>query len=245
MTVEETIEFFRSRTFHLSVETTKGQSWSATCFYIARLLPSNRIVVATARHAVDFGGTTSIDWRFRRFSENGDCVGELRFTTDDSVEEKRPYRFNKLADVAFIVLPPPDCPSQGELIPQQLEPNPVLGETLRITPGTRVGWSGFPGTVERFLKRPVLCYYEGVVSAFHAMGNRGLYLVDGHNSRGVSGGPVFHWREKDRQPEIVSIVSGYGCGDTELPGLCIFEPINPIIGFLKSQYQRGSKEAQS
>jgi len=142
------------------------------------------------------------------------------------------------------VLPPPDYSAQGELVAPQLEPIAVLHETRRITPGTRVGWTGFPGTVQRFLGRPELCYFEGVVSAFHAEGSRGLYLVDGHNSLGVSGGPVFHWLEEDRRPEIVGIVSGYDCADADLPGLCVFEPINPIIGFLKSQYGKGSREAQ-
>ena len=246
MTAEQTIEYVRERTFHMSVQTSIGKSWSATCFYVARLTPSNCIVVATARHAVEFDETTTtIDWIFRCFSEDGDCIGELKFTSDHSDGQKRPYSFYKLADVAFIVLPPPDYPSQGELVAPSLEPVVVLDETQRITPGTRVGWVGFPGTVQRFLGSPELCYFEGVVSAFHKQGSRILYLVDGHNSRGVSGGPVFHWRDHDRQPEIVGIVSRYGCGDAELPGFCIFEPINPVIAFVKSQYGKDSREAQA
>ena len=244
MTVEETIELVRQRTFHFSIQSAQGEAWSATCFYMARLVPSGRIIVATARHAIEFSGATTIDWVFRRFAEDGKCVGELKFTTNDSEEAKRPYRFYKLADVGFIVLPPRDYASQGELVPPGLEPLPVLHETRRITPGTRVGWAGFPATVQQYLGRPTLCYFEGTVSAFHASGSRGLYLVDGHNSRGVSGGPVFHWREDDRRPEIAGIVSAYGCADADLPGLCVFEPINPIIGFLVSQYGKGSKEAQ-
>jgi hypothetical protein len=245
MTPEATIDHLRERIFHMSVQTAEGAIWSATCFYIARLLPSNRIVVATAAHAVKFSETTKIDWVFRRFTGDGSCVAEMRFSTNDSEELKRPYRFYKLADVAFIVLPPPDYEAHGELIPTTLEPAMVLEQTKAITPGTRVGWMGFPGTVEAFLGAPQLCYYEGVVSAFHAKGSRGLYLVDGHNSRGVSGGPVFHWRDGDHQPQIVGIVSGYGCEDADLPGLCVFEPINPVIGFLKAQYGTEPRDAKT
>lgn len=240
MTVEETVERVRDRTFHLAVQTA-GVSWEATCFYVARLLPSKRIIVATARHAIEFESGSTATWTVRRFSEDGACSGELTFETVHDEETKRPYRHYKHADVGFVVLPPPDYPSSGTLVPDDLEPLTVLEETRRVVIGTRVGWAGFPGIVGQHLGAPTLCYFDGVVSAFHAQGSRGVYLVDGHNSRGVSGGPVFHWRDEDHRPEVVGIVSGYGCADAELPGMCVFEPINPIIAFLKGQYSAKSQ----
>jgi hypothetical protein len=89
-------------------------------------------------------------------------------------------------------------------------------------------------SVEQALSRPQLCYFEGVISAHIMQPDRLLYIVDGHASPGVSGGPVWAWFDAVGSYAIVGIVSEYRhlFGHPELPGHCFFEPINPLMEFL-------------
>ena len=71
-----------------------------------------------------------------------------------------------------------------------------------------------------------------MVSATVDKDGKRLYIVDGHNSAGVSGGPVWCWNDERQRAEIVGVVSGYGDAGGDLPGFCVFEPINPVLGYL-------------
>lgn len=204
---------------------------------IARLQPSNGIVVATAAHVLRFPKGAQVRWCVRSLAEDGSVLGESRFTVDEGKPESRPYRFYLHGDVGFCVLPPPEQESEGQLVKDDLTPLRVISEGQRLIQGTRVAWVGFPGRVEAHLGQPQLCYFEGVVSAFHADGSRGQYVVDGHNARGVSGGPVWHWPETGTGIEIAGIVAAYGLQESDMPGFCVFEPINPVVAFVKSLYK--------
>jgi hypothetical protein len=204
---------------------------------IERLVRPQRIIVATARHLLEFPNDAIVKWFLECYAEDGSVTGRCCFSTDEGRPKTRPYRFYKRADVGFCVLPPPEQESEGQLVPLDLHPLPVISERRRLVPGTRVAWVGFPGQVEAFLHRPQLCYFEGAVSAFYAEGSRGLYIVDGHNARGVSGGPVWHYAEEGGSIEVAGIVTGYGLGEQDMPGFCLFEPINPVVGFVKSLYK--------
>jgi len=61
------------------------------------------------------------------------------------------------------------------------------------------------------------------------------YILDGHNAKGISGGPVWHWSEERERFEVVAIISAYKPGDEGLPGFVIAEPIRQVTGFLRSK----------
>lgn len=231
----ESIEEIRKRTFR--IVTTCGDSVRhGTGFMIARLVPSQRIVIATAKHVLEFPEDAHVRWRFERLAEDGQITGECRFTVDEADVATRPHRYYKYADIGFCVVPPPEQQSAGQLVEANLAPLRCIAEDRRLCPGTRVAWAGYPGSVESFLRRPQLCYFEGSVSAFYSEGSRGLYIVDGHNAFGVSGGPVWYKDDKSGEIMIAGIVSGY-CQHDKLPGFCVFEPINPVVTFVKVSYK--------
>lgn len=235
MSPEEAFEEVRKRTFRLQTAWA-GKTRLGTAFMLFRLYPSNRIVVATAAHVLDFPDDAQVTWSVRSIAEDGTIVGECGFKIDEAKTKSRPYSVNKHADVGFCVLPPPEQEWQGQLVADNLEALGVISEDRRLAPGTRVAWAGFPGQVEHAFRQPLLCYFEGVVSAFHNVGGRGRYLIDGHNAFGVSGGPVWHWPENGTGIEIAGIVSGYATQESDMPGYCIFEPINPVVSFVKSKF---------
>lgn len=236
MSPEEAVEEVRKRTFY--VETTwPGGGGCGTAFMIARLQPSNRIISATAGHVLRFPEEAHVDWCVQSLAEDGNVLGECRFKVNEAKPESRPHRTYKHGDVGFCVLPPPDQESEGQLVKDDLTPLRVIPENHRLAQGTRVAWAGFPLNVQKFAGQPKLCYFEGVVSAFHAVGDRGKYIVDGHNARGVSGGPVWHWPENGAGIEIAGIVAAYGLQESDMPGFCVFEPINPVVAYVKSQYK--------
>lgn len=241
---EEAIGEIRKRTFRLQTAWL-GVTRVGTAFTIARLQPSNRIVIATARHLLEFPSDAQVAWCFQCLGADGGVIGECHFTCDEAESESRPYRFYKYADVGFCVLPPPEQESEGQLVPDDLQALRVLPETHGLLQGTRVAWAGFAGQVEAFLKRSQLCYFEGVVSASYVEGDHGLCVVDGHNALGVSGGPVWHWPESSMGIEVAGIVAGYGTGERDMPGFCVFEAINPVVTFVKSQYRGQKGDARS
>ncbi len=241
---EEALGEIRKRTFRVQAAWLGGAR-SGTAFMIARLQPSNRIVVATAKHMLEFPDDEQVEWCYQSLSRDGDVLGYCRFQCDEAQPESRPHQHYRFADVGFCVLPPTELRSEGELVPDDLQALPAIPKTHALLPGTRVAWAGFPSQVEAFLQRPQLCYFEGPVSTLYTKGSRGIYIVDGHNARGVSGGPVWHWPEGAATIEIAGLVSGYGLGEQDMLGFCVFEPINPVIAFVKSQYRGRKRDARS
>lgn len=134
---------------------------------------------------------------------------------------------------------------------------PVLSNPSKMMAvGTPIAWAGYPGIAERLLAEKQLCYYEGRVSASINRPSP-LYLVDGHVSHGVSGGPVWSAYVGPRTAEpdaafandldevsygIIGVVSAYR-GDNPVPGLCIFTPLNPLVAFMH-QHRKPSAQAE-
>jgi hypothetical protein len=61
-----------------------------------------------------------------------------------------------------------------------------------------------------------------------------IYIVDGHASKGVSGGPVWHWSTENNRAEIIGIVSEYRHLSNGMPGFCVFEPINSVLWYFSA-----------
>lgn len=146
-----------------------------------------------------------------------------------------------------VILNFPMIDDDGNRFVDEDESTPNLHDPGRLlNVGTPIAWAGYPGIAERLLAEKQLCYYEGRISATINRPNP-LYLVDGHASHGVSGGPV--WSASVGPPTgpdtvfaedlddvsygIIGVVSAYR-GDTPVPGLCIFTPLNPLVAFIKS-----------
>ena len=210
----------------------EGKWWGGnavgTAFAVARLQESKRLVVGTARHVIAAGATQAADWLVQQFDRNGVPTRELRYRTDPFNTHPEVFLHEKMdrdrrkMDCGILVLA-----ERGEtgkqFSPDDEEPLAMIDETRRVDPGTLVGWAGFAGVADRYLGHPQLCYYQGVISATIDRDDKRYYLVDGHNTYGVSGAPVWRWSE-DRGFEVVGIVSGYS-QDDELPGFCRVEPL--------------------
>lgn len=243
--LDDGYEAFRSvcpRIFRVEAAHGAGRA-TATAFAFARLLESNRLVLATAGHVLnDVPPDNPVEWRFQQFDEDGGLERQVTVTTrEDDVH--RPYAFYKLADIGYFILPANDDTGAPLARPNE-QPLPVIDVGRRIKEGGRVAWAGFPSQVEHFCKRPQLCYFEGVVSAFcprpDAPGHA-AYVVDGHAAHGVSGGPMWHWPEDDGRIEIVGIVSSFRGSPAQadspvIPGFCVFEPINPLIARIEAMF---------
>lgn len=211
-----------------------GKYMPGTAFCISRLEKSNRLILATAGHVINQLPEDTIKWLFLQFDENGSVEREIQFTTRPS-DPERIYIYHKSIDIGFIVLPPEDDAGKTIALPNEM-PLPLIDDTRRITEGTRVGWGGFPTVFPELMGEPRLCYFEGVVSAFYSRPEEPLYIVDGHNANGVSGGPMWNWPSKGNSIEIFAIVTEYGMAGEDLPGFCMSVPINPLVQRLREAY---------
>ena len=218
------------RTFRIEIGC-QDKRYSGTGYSFARLLETNQLVLATAGHMIDLPPNEPVEWLVQQFDGEGNVERQIQFTTRESDSECTYVRNIKI-DIGFVAIPPEDNSGRPFARPNE-DPLPVIDHKQRVMEGTRVGWAGFAYQVEKFLGRPQLCYFEGVVSAFNSSTEDPAYVVDGHNAPGVSGGPVWHWPEGDNRIEIIGVVSRYRRDVDEFPGFCVFVPINPIIVFLK------------
>lgn len=134
---------------------------------------------------------------------------------------------------------------KGEMLPNQFAV--MEFESVLKAEGTELAWAGFPYHASAF-KRPWPCYFRGCVSALVQYPDYPpYYLVDGHNSKGVSGGPVWAMSESRGSPVIIGAVSAYSMSveyeDEEqtkmkpfLPGLVVVTPTLVLAEFLRSQW---------
>lgn len=136
----------------------------------------------------------------------------------------------------FFEKPPSGAGSNEGIAPCELDWN-WAGE------GTRVAWAGFPYIVSQIAGRPQMSYFEGTVSSF-IVRNDGhwLYLIDGHNTLGVSGGPVWAM-DANGAARVVAVISSYRAfpkqesHDFELPGFVHAVPVQPLVQFLKKHWR--------
>jgi len=113
---------------------------------------------------------------------------------------------------------------------------PLIDPQRGFGPGSRVAWAGFPASVESYLGFPKICYYEGVIAAMIDTKNYPpLYLLDGHNTAGVSGAPLWSYNDDSSRTELIGIVVSY-LSDVQkkLPGFACATPIHPLIRYLES-----------
>jgi hypothetical protein len=207
----------------------------ATGFVVAVYRDTRRLVIATAKHVLDVPDDRNVKWRFDQFDETGNLARSVQFATNRSTKGAVPYRTHNDIDVGIFVLPTLGSDKTVLARPDE-SPVRVVGDLDGVAPSTRVAWAGFPGVVEMAIGYPQLCYFEGVVSAQVDRPGKRFYVVDGHVSHGVSGGPVWHWNEEKDRLEVVGLVSSYHttpAGDG-IPGFCFFEPINSVVGYLGS-----------
>lgn len=103
-------------------------------------------------------------------------------------------------------------------------------------PGHQVGWCGFPVIAE-----DRLCFFSGFISA-HIPDE--CYYVDGVAIHGVSGGPVFHWKQSNGIPVVIGIVTNYRPNkqkeDAEgelltLPGLSVVISIHKLLDKVRTR----------
>jgi hypothetical protein len=207
---------------------------SATAFSLAIALQSKRLVLATAAHVVDFPVSTGVEWKIQQFNVAGDLVRERRYHTEMPGDN---FGRHLKSDVAWIC-PPARGVDGVEFIASTEQAMFMIDTKIGVSEGTRVSWAGFPYQVERFLGRPQLCFFDGIVSAM-VQKPHPIYIVDGHAARGVSGGPVWHWSSERNALEVVGIVSKYGGADDGIPGFCIFEPINYVRALFESWIEEG------
>ncbi len=218
--------------------------WSAgfavgTGFVVGRMRDSQKLVIATAKHVLDFPQNETVWWKVQQFDEHGGVARELTFGTDPQKKGDVPYRTHNELDIGLCILPRLDAQKRpfardGE------QPVRVIDPDFGVTAGTRIAWAGFPGVVEHALGSPQLCYFEGVVSAMVNRDERQVYVVDGHAAPGVSGGPVWQWSVERDRLEVVGVVCNYQPLGAGLPGFCFFEPINPLMDYL-DYWQRQEK----
>ena len=106
--------------------------------------------------------------------------------------------------------------------------------------GTSVAWAGFPALATKIAQRPQPCYFAGCISALILRDDYQIYLVDGHNTFGVSGGPVWSLDANTQKSRIIGVISGYTSRSDapQLPGLVRVVPIQPLRSFLENNWGR-------
>ncbi|MFO0839124.1 MAG: trypsin-like peptidase domain-containing protein [Phycisphaerae bacterium] len=203
----------------------------ATGFSIGLMGDKDRLVLATAAHVFEgIPFVAAVNWRVAQYDRAGNVTRECRFEMRGQTD----FGCHRTYDLAWLRLPlmgtngQPFAPPNEPLLP-------LAPVEIGFDAGTPVGWAGYPLQVERELGRPTLCYYEGVVSAC-TDGERMRYVVDGHAAPGVSGGPVWTVVHRGDPLLVIGVVSSFGHDDTtQIPGFCLFEPINRLSALLESQ----------
>jgi hypothetical protein len=235
-----------ARTLHSPTE-----SWSGTGCIISMLCNPNyepKAIVVTAGHVLRPAHQTPVEWTLRRDPGPKENTMQTVFKTPhDSPYGPRFVFYGKdpRVDIGAIMAdsrctdgrPFLDWEDQGackELVV------PVIQKGQGMDLGTRVAWAGFPARPAQEFGGPVLCYYEGVVSAvIDREGQPPLYLLDGHNTWGVSGGPVWAWSDDRHQVELIGIVVNYWRHldqKVELPGHVTAVAIHPLMMYFGANY---------
>jgi hypothetical protein len=109
--------------------------------------------------------------------------------------------------------------------------------------GTDVAWAGFPALATEIAQRPQPCYFQGNVSSLVIRNDYQIYLLDGHNTFGVSGGPVWAMSTATNVARLIGVISGYSSVSAapQLPGLVRVAPIQPLRMYLETNWGMSSK----
>lgn len=252
-------ETFRPLIVHITVSCPRlGPPWAGTgCIMGVMANPKHepRAVIATAGHVVRSAEDEEVEWTVRRVNKAGRLTRSITFTTpaEHPGPEVHRYIADDRLDLGCIIAAATADDGKSFLNPGPLhgveKGPPLINPNVALGEGTRVAWAGFPGGLAQHLGFPQLAYYEGVIAAtVYSDGHPPLYVLDGHNARGVSGGPVWAWDDERKGPELVGVISSYLYGDRvsqdqdthrELPGFTFAIPINPLHAFLAARYRKG------
>lgn len=126
----------------------------------------------------------------------------------------------------------------------QAEAIPIVGASEWQAEGSEVAWAGFSGIAMQIANRPQPCYYHGVVSSLLIRDDFQLYLLDGHNTFGISGGPVWAVNAETKQPKLIAVIGGYQFSgqDKAMPGLVFATPIQVLLTAIFPDYVLKSSE---
>lgn len=211
----------------------------ATGFAVAKL-PNGKLVLATAKHMLDVPKDVMVDWVVQQYDDHSELVREVRYRTHKGIKGDVPFRTHNEFDVG-ILIPYNKMADGSPFSPPEEKPLPMIEENLMDGTGTRVAWLGFPAQIQDFIGRPQLRYCEGVITSMVNFKGQHLYIVDGHNTPGFSGGPVFSWDTDRNRFRVTGIVSRYLPAE-DFPGFCCFEPVNHVRFYLNwwnSQLETG------
>jgi hypothetical protein len=211
---------------------------------------SKYIKIATTGHLLTDSDDNFISWRVSRTSvgpKGNSSVRVVEFETDKPLLQSpgvpgviRPHDIRQ-CDIGYFAIPNSaktpdgsDAPFLETDLHKPLRLVPRKGQPL---PGTRVAWAGFPSLVELRVGSHNLCHFEGILSC--VANNPPLYLVDGHVSNGVSGGPLWIC-DTDGTPMVIGIVSNYTTSTaSNVPGLAGFAPLQTLLNYLRDYSDSG------
>ncbi len=205
-----------------------------TAFVLCIYKKASQFVIATAGHVIDVDEPARTEWLFAESDARLDPVRKASFVVSHDETRAKLFHRHKHTDVGILVVPG-TVSRDGKLFVRDDErPLPLIDHSLAVSTGTRVAWAGYASAVESFFHTPCLCYFEGSISLLVDRPDAIYYIIDGHNTAGISGGPVWHWSEDRQRFEVVAIISAYASGVDGLPGFVIAEPIHQVTGFLRS-----------
>ena len=203
-----------------------------------------KAMVATAGHLLKGPHEGSVEWTVERSDFLGGTPKKVTFTISPENPEG-PKAFYYYSDPRLDIggmFVDADCDDGRPFLHldqsgRPAEPVlPLIDPRKGVTEGTRVAWAGFPQTVQKQLGFPQLCYYEGVVAAMiDTKAHPPLYLLDGHNSPGVSGAPIWAYNDERSSVELVAVIVGYLSEAQRIfPGFVCATPIHPLIRYMQS-----------
>lgn len=226
------------------------QVWTGTGCIIGLLRNPHyepKAIVVTAGHVLRKAQGTEVEWKVQRQVVGARGIRTAVFRTPHENEFGPRFVYygkDPRVDIGALFVDARCTDGQPffEWDEQQEPAEPlaaVIGRGGKAA-GSRVAWAGYPGITSSQIGEPLLCYYEGVVSAVVDMeGQPPMYLLDGHNTWGLSGGPVWGWSDDRNGPELIGIVVSYRRHveeETELPGHVAAMAIHPILVYFKRNY---------
>lgn len=201
--------------------------------------------IATAGHVLDgFGEGTSV-WTVSRIErdEEGQCSEYLQTFRDVGTWTSFPKMmvsgYLRDCDIGLIAVENKADGDEGRLLidPVKYPPLKVIPTTGYLQQGAKVAWAGFPGFVSEITDAFQLCYFEGIVACVPP--RPAVYLVDGHTTPGVSGGPMWILQE-DGEPIIAGVCIHYASKEKPFPGLVGFCPLQILLRHIDEMHSRPS-----
>ena len=197
----------------VKIETPTGHGTGFLCLYNE---DKSLFGVATALHVVSYADEWQQPIRLQHYPSS-----TTMFLKAESNKRERVIFTDPDTDSAVIL----SNPGPLKLPKDSLA---LLQRSSALPIGSEVGWLGFPA-----LAPSTLCFFQGSISASQEHG----YLIDGVAINGVSGGPVFFWKEDVKGVYTIGTISAYrpnwATGDA-LPGLSIARDVSHFHDVIKT-----------